>query len=134
MGDELDWRSMARCFLEFDDDGEHVDLVDAFYPPAIYEGKAQARSSISLLDSTSFGRRFCAWCPVWSSCLAWAMVTERYDWDHSGIFGGLTPPERGKLKRIMYRLKQSGAAADPRWYEENISLVRTAISSTYKGG
>lgn len=48
--------------------------------------------------ATDTAKAICASCPVWSTCLAWAVQNGQ---DH-GIWGGLTAHERRRLARGSY--------------------------------
>ena len=81
---EWDWRDYTACqYIEggtsifFEDDND--DTPKYYYP---HEDKAKA---------------ICAVCPVKDDCLDWAMEV----WEEWGIFGGLTFPERRKLRKQM---------------------------------
>lgn len=76
----MSWRSRAAC--------KDVSF-DVFFPEKYRQSPTTAR-------------RICAACPVRMSCLEEAMRVE--DTWRYGIYGGLTPTERGELaKRRQHR-------------------------------
>lgn len=68
------WKLKAKC--------QNSPFPDAWY------GKS---------DSTSKARMLCQGCPVSSQCLAYALEND----EQYGIWGGMTTPERRRLKRKM---------------------------------
>lgn len=69
------WRDAAAC-------GQVGDEIDFFPSPEDREAIARATA-------------ICASCPVVDECLSYAMETRQSD----GIWGGLTPAERVRLRR-----------------------------------
>ena len=49
---------------------------------------------------TEMAIRACQWCPVQDDCLRWALDEDQ----RTGIWGGLTPVERGTIRRIRSRV------------------------------
>jgi hypothetical protein len=75
-GVEVGWQQEAAC--------KDVPDPDVFFP-----GKG---------EDAEAAKRVCAGCPVLGECLAFALATMRAaDRDH-GIYGGLTPAERARLR------------------------------------
>jgi len=75
-----DWRENARC--------RGLD-TEMFYRP---DG---ASRSVRLAREHA-AKAICAVCPVRQECLNWALATH----EPAGIWGGLTPEERGVARRI----------------------------------
>lgn len=73
-----DWRDRAAC----------QDAPSDLFFPEQGESYAQARA-------------ICAGCPVLAPCLAYALRTRQPE----GMWGGTTPRERGRLRRLA-RQKQ----------------------------
>jgi WhiB family redox-sensing transcriptional regulator len=72
----MTWKNRGAC-LDLD--------VDLFFPPAGYEGRAQANHA----------KKVCSECPVRRECLDYALT-----FDHRslpGIWGGTTENERRKI-------------------------------------
>lgn len=75
-GVEVGWQQDAAC--------KDVPEPDVFFP-----GKG---------EDAEAAKRICAGCPVLVECLAFALATMRAaDRDH-GVYGGLTPAERARLR------------------------------------
>jgi len=72
------WRDQAACADAPD--------VDFFVTPDDAVGAARAKA-------------LCASCPVADDCLAFSIETNQ----NEGIWGGTTPPERAKLRRMWLR-------------------------------
>jgi WhiB family redox-sensing transcriptional regulator len=69
-----EWRFRAAC---------RDAPTDLFFPAADDQG------------SVARAREFCRGCPVREECLAYAIINRQ----NEGIWGGLTPEERRRLRR-----------------------------------
>lgn len=76
MSDE-NWRLDAACFGQ---------VTDLFYPEPGTKGAAKQANEV---------KAFCRICSVTSDCLEYALKNEEV----FGIWGGLTPKEREKIRR-----------------------------------
>jgi WhiB family redox-sensing transcriptional regulator len=86
---ERDWRRQAACA------GKDPEL---FFPDHGQERKAL------------LAKQVCGSCPVKAPCLHEALTGPQALDDHAGIFGGLTPSERLKLRRDPARARNQRAA------------------------
>lgn len=77
-----EWRSYAHC------QGKETNL---FYPEPGTKGAAEQTKAI---------KAFCALCKVSADCLKEAIETN----EPYGVWGGLTPKERSKVRRQYYVL------------------------------
>ena len=75
-GVEVGWQQDAAC--------KDVPDPDVFFPGKGEEGEA--------------AKRVCAGCPVMGECLAFALATMRAAERDHGVYGGLTPAERARLR------------------------------------
>lgn len=80
-----DWRERAAC--------RHED-PELFFPVGT-TGPA--------LDQIERAKAICRRCPVMEQCLATALA----DGEDAGIWGGLTPDERRRLRRALARRKSA---------------------------
>src|SRR5512144_1189770 len=88
------WAEQAAC--------RHED-PDLFFPPEEEHGR------YAVLRET-LAKRICLTCPVLPECTAHALATdERY-----GVWGGLTPAERDRLRRRRARPTRTRTAVDRR--------------------
>lgn len=58
-------------------------------------------------------RSVCQECPVREECLAEAMARETSGWERHGMFGGLTPNQRGDLAGQRVRSEPCPVCATP---------------------
>jgi WhiB family transcriptional regulator, redox-sensing transcriptional regulator len=75
-GVEVGWQQDAAC--------KDVPDPDVFFPGRTDDGEAP--------------KRVCAGCPVMAECLEFALATMRAAERDHGVFGGLTPAERARLR------------------------------------
>lgn len=75
-----DWRQQARC--------RGLDTEIFYRPDGVTRSVRAARERTA--------KAICAICPVRQQCLDWALATQ----EPAGIWGGLTPEERGIARRI----------------------------------
>lgn len=87
-----DWRSRAAC-AGYDPE-TWFPVNDAEYGPALL----QAEDAKAVCDR----------CPVVDACLRWALESGQ---DH-GVWGGMTAPERVRLKRRVYKSAARQARQD----------------------
>lgn len=74
------WRAHARC--------RGMDTEVFYRPDGVSRPVRVAREQAA--------KAICASCPVKASCLEWAVATA----EPAGIWGGLTPEERGVARRV----------------------------------
>jgi WhiB family redox-sensing transcriptional regulator len=75
-GVEVGWQQDAAC-------------KDTPHPDVFFPGKGE--------DAVA-AKRFCAGCPVMAECLEFALATMRAPERDHGVYGGLTPTERARLR------------------------------------
>jgi WhiB family transcriptional regulator, redox-sensing transcriptional regulator len=76
-GVDTEWQRRAAC--------RTVEEPDVFFPSNAEAGEA--------------AKRICARCPVLGECLAFALATMPRPREDHGVYGGLLPTERSRLRR-----------------------------------
>lgn len=82
--------------LKFYNDGAHddFDLAECKkYDPEIFFPEPIAENE-SVSDPWGLARKICEKCPIKDKCLTYAIKHR----EHTGMWGGKTPRERGKIK------------------------------------
>ena len=80
------WMGLAAC-------ASNGDRTDDFYAEDTSDGQST--------EQVLAAKRMCATCVVRPECIGWSLAHESRHTFRSGIFGGLTPDERGIIAQAV---------------------------------